>query len=205
MKALERLRVQIAADLHDDVGSRLTKVAMLTELVERQTSGEDRNKPQIQKIAGTTREVIQAMDEIVWTINPKNDTLDNLANYIFQYAQEYFQNTGVRCRLHLPARLPDLPLSTEERHNLFMAFKEALNNVLKHAGATEVKVELSVESERIHISIVDNGCGFVQNGSPAAGNGLNNMKRRLGQIGGRLRLESQPGSGTKIEMEAPLG
>jgi ligand-binding sensor domain-containing protein/two-component sensor histidine kinase len=205
LKAIERLRVQIAADLHDDVGSRLTKVAMLTELVERQTPQQDQNRSQIQKIAGTTREVIQAMDEIVWTINPKNDTLDNLANYIFQYAQEYFQNTGVRCRFGLPARLPDSPLSTEERHNLFMAFKEALNNVLKHAGATEVRVELSTEGEKLKISIVDNGCGFVQNGSPTTGNGLNNMKRRLGQIGGRLRLESQPGSGTKIEMEAPLG
>jgi ligand-binding sensor domain-containing protein/signal transduction histidine kinase len=204
LKAIERLRVQIAADLHDDVGSRLTKVAMLTELVERQTPDQHENKPQIQKIAGTTREVIQAMDEIVWTINPNNDTLDNLANYIFQYTQEYFQNTGVRCRFHLPVRLPDLPLSTEERHNLFMAFKEALNNILKHAEATEVRVELAIEGEKLQISIVDNGCGFIQNGSPTSGNGLNNMKRRLGRIGGRLKLESQPGSGTKIEMEAPL-
>jgi signal transduction histidine kinase len=85
-----------------------------------------------------------------------------------------------------------------------MAFKEALNNILKHAEATEVRVELAIEGEKLQISIVDNGCGFIQNGSPTSGNGLNNMKRRLGRIGGRLKLESQPGSGTKIEMEAPL-
>jgi len=204
MRAIERLRVQIAADLHDDVGSRLTKVAMVTELVDRQTGDGDSVKPQIQKIASTTREVIQAMDEIVWTINPKNDTLDNLTNYIFQYAQEYFQNTAVRCRLDLPARLPDLPLSTEERHNLFMAFKEALNNVLKHAGATEVRIGLAVRGDKLILSISDNGRGFVLNGSPSSGNGLSNMKNRLGQIGGLLNLESTPGTGTKVEMEAPL-
>jgi ligand-binding sensor domain-containing protein/two-component sensor histidine kinase len=204
MRALERLRMQIAADLHDDVGSRLTKVAMVTELVERQTIEGDQNKSQIQKIATTTREVIQAMDEIVWTINPKNDTLDNLANYIFQFAQEYFQNTGVRCRLDLPARLPDLPVPTEERHNLFMTFKEALNNVLKHAGATEVRIELAVRADKLVISIVDNGCGFTPNGSHSSGNGLSNMKQRLRHIRGALTLESKPGAGTRVEMEAPL-
>jgi signal transduction histidine kinase len=161
-------------------------------------------KPQIHRIASTTREVIQAMDEIVWTINPKNDTLDNLTNYIFQYAQEYFQNTAVRCRLDLPARLPDLPLSTEERHNLFMAFKEALNNVLKHAGATEVRIGLAIRGEKLILSVADNGCGFTSNGSDSSGNGLNNMKQRLKQIGGFLSLESKPGAGTKVEMEAPL-
>ena len=103
LREIERLRVQIAADLHDDVGARLTKVAMVTEFMERETGPMDKSKPHVENIARTTREVIQAMDEIVWTINPKNDTLDNLANYIFQYAQEYFQNTGVRCRMDLPA------------------------------------------------------------------------------------------------------
>src|SRR5262249_19731779 len=115
LQEIERLRVQIAADLHDDVGARLTKVAMVTEFMERETAPTDPSKSHVENIARTTREVIQAMDEIVWTINPKNDTLDNLANYIFQYAQEYFQNTRVRCRMDLPAQLPHYPLSTEER------------------------------------------------------------------------------------------
>src|SRR5205085_11818414 len=141
--------------------ARLTKVAMVTEFMDRETAPADKSKPHVQNIAQTTREVIQAMDEIVWTINPKNDTLDNLANYIFQYAQEYFQNTAVRCRMDLPARLPDLPLSTEERHNLFMAFKEALNNVLKHAGATEVRIGLTLQGVRLIISITGNGCGLT--------------------------------------------
>ena len=104
-------------------------------------------------ISGTVREITRAMDEIVWTINPRNDTLDHLANYVFQYATEYFQNTGVRCRLDVPAELPDDSISTEDRHNLFMAVKEAFNNVLKHSSATEVRVGLTVADDLLTITI----------------------------------------------------
>jgi signal transduction histidine kinase len=204
LQEIERLRVQIAADLHDDVGARLTKVAMVTEWVDHETDAGDRNKENIVSIARTTREVIQAMDEIVWTIDPKNDTLDNLANYIFQHAQDYFQNTVVKCRLDVPTRLPEYPLSTEQRHNLFMAVKEALNNVLKHAQATEVKIGLAVVADKLTIVITDNGRGFVCGEQAAGGNGLENMRQRLQQIRGRLTLESKPGAGTRVEMEAPL-
>jgi signal transduction histidine kinase len=144
------------------------------------------------------------MDEIVWTINPKNDTLDNLANYIFQYAQEYFQNTGVRCRLDLPARLPDYAISTEQRHNLFMAFKEALNNVLKHANATEVRIGLTVADSRLTILITDNGRGFLNGEARTSGNGLDNMKQRLERIAGRLVLQTEPAGGTTVRMEATV-
>jgi ligand-binding sensor domain-containing protein/two-component sensor histidine kinase len=204
LREIERLRIQIAADLHDDVGARLTKVAMVTEFMERETAPTDKSKPHVENIAKTTREVIQAMDEIVWTINPKNDTLDNLANYIFQYAQEYFQNTGVRCRMDLPPQLPNYPLSTEERHNLFMAVKETLNNVLKHAHATEVRISLAIEDRALRIVVTDNGCGFATNGSQNGGDGLNNMKERLARIGGRLDLQSNQNSGTRVEMEVSV-
>ncbi|HWX21916.1 MAG TPA: two-component regulator propeller domain-containing protein [Candidatus Binatia bacterium] len=205
LRELERLRIEIAANLHDDVGARLTKVAMITELVERETGLTDRIKPHIEAVSRTTREIIQAMDEIVWTINPKNDTLDHLANYIFQYAQEYFQNTGVRCRLDVPAQLPDRAVSTEARHNLFMIVKEALNNVLKHAAATEVRVGLAMADSRMTITIADNGRGFSPAQARAEGNGLQNMKQRMKRIGGRLDLESKPGAGTTIKLEADAG
>lgn len=204
LREIEQLRIQIAADLHDDVGARLTKVAMVTEFMDRETAPTDKSKAHVENIAKTTREVIQAMDEIVWTINPKNDTLDNLANYIFQYAQEYFQNTGVRCRMDLPAQLPHYPLSTEERHNLFMAVKEALNNVLKHADATEVRLSLALEDRDLTIVVTDNGCGFLINGSHNGGDGLNNMKERLARIGGRLDIQSNQNSGTRVEMEVSV-
>jgi signal transduction histidine kinase len=202
LREIETLRVQIAADLHDDVGARLTKVAMVTELVDRETGEADRNKSQIRNIARTTGEVIRAMDEIVWTINPSNDTVENLANYLFQHTQEYFQNTGVRCRMDFPSKLPDTALSTEQRHNLFMAVKEALNNVLKHAQATEVRVSLSADSGRLLIGVADNGTGFKPGEEKAGADGLKNMRKRIEQIGGRLKIETSPGQGTKVQMEA---
>jgi signal transduction histidine kinase len=202
LRELERLRVDIAANLHDDVGARLTKVAMMTELADQDISLADRAKPRVQALARTTREVIQAMDEVVWTINPKNDSLENLANYVFQYVQEYFQNTGVRCRLDMPPQLPNRALSTEVRHNLFMALKESLNNVLKHAAATEVQVGLAVAQKRLTLTITDNGHGFVPDEAKRRGEGLRNMRDRLEQIGGSLVLQSVPGKGTIVKLEA---
>lgn len=202
LREIENLRVQIAADLHDDVGARLTKVAMVTEWLDGEIAPTDRNKSHIENISRTTREIIQAMDEIVWTINPKNDTLDNLANYIFQYAQDYFQDSGVRCRLDLPAKLPEKTMSTEERHNLFMAVKEALNNILKHAHATEARVQLSLTDDQLVIVVADNGRGFPTLPASGAGDGLNNMRARLERIGGRLMLGQNPGGGALVRMEA---
>jgi ligand-binding sensor domain-containing protein/signal transduction histidine kinase len=202
LRDIERLRVQIAANLHDDVGARLTKVAMVTEVVDRETGNTQATKPHIQNILKTVREITQAMDEIVWTINPKNDTLDNLANYVFQYAQEYFQDTPVSCRLDVPAQLPDRAVSTGTRHNLFMAVKEALNNALKHAAATEVRIGMGVTDSRMTITIADNGRGFILGQAAGKGDGLQNMKERLTQIGGHLVVQSQPGGGTTITMDA---
>jgi signal transduction histidine kinase len=201
LRALERLRVQIAANLHDDVGARLTKVAMVTELVERETPESDPAKPHIRNIFKTVREITKAMDEIVWTINPRNDTVDHLASYIFQYAEDYFQDTGVSCRLDVPAQLPDRPLSTEVRHNVFMAVKEALNNALKHAQATEVRVGLGLNDGRLAVTICDNGRGFSLDQARSKGEGLENMRQRLVQIGGQFVLESEPGRGTTIRLE----
>ncbi len=199
LRELENLRIRIAADLHDDVGSRLTKVAMVTELADRETPGGAPGKPHIQNITRTVRDITRAMDEIVWTINPRNDTVENLANYIFHYAQEYFQDTGVRCRLDLPPDLPDQRISTEERHHLFMAVKEALNNILKHAAATEVRVGLALTDEEVTIEITDNGHGIAEGRPDPTGEGMTNMRERLGKIGGEFKLRSKS-SGTTITL-----
>lgn len=202
LRGLEALRVRIATDLHDDVGSRLTKVAMVTELAEREAAAAPALQPHIANISRTVREITRAMDEIVWTINPRNDTLEDLANYIFQYAQEYFQNTGVRCRLDVPSDLPHRAVTTAQRHNLFMAFKEALNNVLKHSGATEVRIGLTRAEHSLTLVIADNGRGLTAQPDPT-GIGLTNMRRRLEQVGGRLHLVSKSGGGTIVTMEVP--
>ena len=203
LKALADLRIRIAQDLHDDVGSRLTRVAMVTELADRETPAGGAGKPHIQNITRTVRDITRAMDEIVWTINPRNDSLENLANYIFHYAQEYFQDTGVRCRLDLSPDLPDRRVTTEERHHLFMAVKEALNNVLKHARASEVRISLVNFEKRMMIVIVDNGRGVNDGLSDPTGDGLLNMKQRLASIGGKFDIESKSGVGTTVTMRLP--
>lgn len=203
LRALENLRIQIAADLHDDVGSRLTKVAMVTELADREISASDPGKPYIQNITRTVRDITRAMDEIVWTINPRNDSVENLANYIFHYAQEYFQDTGVRCRLDLPPDLPDERVSTEMRHNLFMAVKEALNNILKHAAATEVRIALSIVEKDLVITISDNGRGYHAVTPDPTGDGLRNMSERLENIGGQFKMARNADGGTLITMSLP--
>jgi signal transduction histidine kinase len=153
------------------------------------------------------------MDEIVWVVNPHNDTLENLVTYLSHYATEYFQNTDIECELRLPPEMPPYPLSSEMRHNLFLTFEEALNNVLKHSKATKVKVEMAVNRLEFEIKISDNGSGFslpdllTANGRTrggSGGNGLKNMRQRLASIGGTCLISSQPGSGSNITMHIRL-
>ncbi|MEY4387053.1 MAG: hypothetical protein RLY20_2336 [Verrucomicrobiota bacterium] len=201
LRDLEKLRVRIASDLHDDVGSRLTKVAMIAEHAEQEVPASDNARLHIQHISLTVREIIRAMDEIVWTINPRNDTLENFANYLFHYAKDFFQHSPVSCRLDLPAEFPHLPISTTQRHNLFMAIKEALNNVVKHSKATEARIRLTMEDGRLSVTIADNGRGMDVANPGGSGDGLRNMRERLQQIGGSLHIESAPGQGTVVAME----
>ncbi|MDB6123105.1 MAG: Histidine kinase [Pedosphaera sp.] len=210
---LERERMRIARDMHDEIGSKLTKISFLSEHAKVDSTASGPLAGQIESIAETSRELLQTMDEIVWVVNPRNDTLEHLAAYLSQHAVEYFQNTSVECDLRLPRAIPHFPLSSEARHNLFLAFEEALNNVLKHSAATAVKVEMIVNPADCEINITDNGRGFEVpgmvglNASPRAtngGNGLKNMRQRLADIGGECRICSQPGEGSTISMSIRL-
>ena len=160
------------------------------------------------------RELTRALDEIVWAVNPQHDTLDSLATYLGRFAQEFLSAAGLRCRLDLPLRLPARPLTADVRHNLFLAFKEALHNVLKHADATEVRVVLALQPAAFSLAVEDNGRGFAPGSAGAAagpegdrmapGNGLANLRRRLEAIGGRCEIHSAPGAGTKVRFVVPL-
>jgi len=210
-QSLERERMRIARDMHDEMGSKLTKISFLSEHAQVDAhAGPLAEK--IEAIAQTSRELLQTMDEIVWVVNPRNDTLENLANYLSHYAVEYFQNTSLECELSLPGETPHFPLSSEMRHNLFLAFEEALNNVLKHSGATLVKVEMAVTGLEFELKITDNGKGFAaapaapaQRPAPRGGNGLKNMRQRLELLGGEFLVASQPGTGTTVTLRIRLG
>jgi signal transduction histidine kinase len=199
--------------MHDEMGSKLTKISFLSEHAQMDAASTGPFADKMQAIAQTSRELLQTMDEIVWVVNPRNDTLENLVTYLSHYAIEYFQNTQVECELRLAPEIPHYPLSSELRHNLFLTFEEALNNVLKHSGAASVQVEMSVIGSEFQIKVADKGRGFIMPGIPApagpmigkrAGNGLKNMRQRLMEIGGECSVISQPDAGTVVMIRIPI-
>ncbi len=195
---LERERTRIAQNLHDDLGSGLTRISLLT-----QTGAPDGDRAQLDKIYGTVSDLTQSMDEIVWAVNPKNDNLEGLANYVAEYAQGFLSDAGIRCRVLMPAIFAPHALNTQCRHHLFMACKEALNNVAKHAQATEVSVQIRTEGDRLEIVIADNGCGCAA--APAggrSGNGQSNMRSRLAALDGTC--ETTCAAGTTVTLSVSL-
>ncbi|HVM49648.1 MAG TPA: histidine kinase [Candidatus Acidoferrum sp.] len=199
--ALEE-RARIARDLHDDLGAGLTHIAFLSQVAQKE-GGPPEVKEHLREIAGSAQDSFQALDEIVWVVNPKNDTLDQLASYICHFAEAFFRGTQTRCRLDLPPSLPECSIPTEIRNDIFLAVKEALNNVHKHARAAEVLLAVGAQDSALHIRIEDNGRGFSP-GDASVRNGLANMRKRLERIGGAFTLESRPGGGTRIRMSVPL-
>jgi signal transduction histidine kinase len=201
-RSVERERMRIARDMHDEMGSKLTKISFLSEHAKVVAGSDGPLAGKISTIAETSRELLQTMDEIVWVVNPQNDTLEQLTGYLGHYAVEYFQGTSIECDLTLPHALPHHPVSSEARHNLFLAFEEALNNVLKHSGASKVTIELRYDAPDFAIQITDNGRGFAvpapstpdaqprEQAGARPGNGLKNMRQRLAEIGGECLITS---------------
>jgi signal transduction histidine kinase len=148
---------------------------------------------------------IRALDEIVWAVDPQHDTLDSLVSYMGKYAQDFLEAANIRCFLDFPIELPTWPLGAETRHNLFLAFKETLNNTLKHAAATEVRISLSLQPDAFVLVVKDNGRGFDPQQQPSAdvgriagGHGLPNLERRLAAIGGRCEVKTSSSEGTRV-------
>jgi signal transduction histidine kinase len=210
--ALERERTRIAQDLHDEMGAKLCRISFLSEHARRGDLPPNELQDQITSISDASREVLHSLDEIVWVVNPQNDTLEHVASYIGQYAEEYFQMTGIQCELDIPAQLPMYPLSSQMRHHLFLATHEVLTNILKHSGATRAKISMVSGNAAFEINISDNGKGFnppaskLKSESPAtaAGDGLSNMCQRLADMGGHCSIESVPGQGTNIRFVIAL-
>lgn len=215
--AVEQERIRIARDMHDDIGAKLTKISFLGAVAKRKLALPEEAGAQIDNMSQTARDVIRALDEIIWAVNPANDSLEDLATYLCRNATEFFDNSPISCHFNIPTVLPPYRLGTHVRHNVLLAAKEALNNVLKHSGATSVHVQISVTVSRFEVVILDNGCGFIRAGTPPAashvktvipssrlGNGLTNMEHRLTSIGGRCRVESRAGQGTRITFTVVL-
>jgi ligand-binding sensor domain-containing protein/signal transduction histidine kinase len=202
-EALERERARIARDLHDQLGANLTQIALLGELAEadKELPGEVENHAQ--QIGHTARETTHALDEIVWTVNPSNDTLDGLANYVCKYAQDYFALAGLKYRLEVPAQLPNSPISPELRHNVFLAVKESVNNVVKHSKATAAWLRLRIEQNQFVFEIEDNGRGIPADALSKGRNGLKNMRKRMEDVGGTFDAGAGAEGGTLVRLSVP--
>ena len=209
--AIERDRARIAKDIHDDVGAGLTQITLLTELARREPEQTDAN---LNRITDSARKLTKAMDEIVWAVDPQHDTLDGLMDYISAYAEDFLRVAGIRCRMDFPAQLPAKRVDAEVRYNLFLALKETLNNIVKHAKASEVWLRLRVEPSQFTLVIEDNGQG-LPGLSPQAelplgkdrissGSGLGNLEKRLAAVGGHCDIHSVAGEGTRVEMSAAI-
>jgi ligand-binding sensor domain-containing protein/signal transduction histidine kinase len=205
-QALEKDRARIARDIHDQVGASLTQLSLLGEMVESDKDDPAEVAAHAGQISLTARETARALDEIVWTVNPSNDTLEELLNYLCKHAQEYLAVAGLRYRLEAPAQLPAAAISPEARHNVFLAAKESVTNIVKHARATEACIRLRLEPGRFTLEIEDNGRGPAGVTGPAAKtrNGLRNMRKRMEEIGGQFEIGPGAKGGTLVRLTAPL-
>jgi signal transduction histidine kinase len=196
--ALEKDRARIARDMHDDLGTRVTFINMSAALAQRDLKqAPDNARRHIDKMKESTRELIVAMDDLVWAVDPAFDTLDHLASHLTRLADEMFRDSPIRCRLDIPPLLPAIPLRSELRHHIALAVKESLHNVLCHAGPSEVFFSFVFDGEEILITIRDTGVGFDLE-SDDRGHGLDNLASRFREIGGSCKITSSPGEGTCI-------
>jgi signal transduction histidine kinase len=201
---LEKERARIARDLHDQLGANLTQVALLGELAEADKHLPGEVELHAQQISLTARDTTRSLDEIVWALNSSNDTLESLVNYACKYAQDYFALAGVSFRADLPTQLPPTPILPEVRHNVFLAFKEAVNNVVKHAQATEARVKLRLEPDKFVLTVADNGRGLGDLSAKRLRNGLKNMRKRLADVHGELEITSGADGGTVVKLTVPV-
>jgi signal transduction histidine kinase len=202
-RAMAQERSRIARDLHDDLGSSLTEITMLATASPGLKLSDGEATERMETIAGKSRNLVYALDEIVWAVDPERDTLASVARYLASFAEEYLDGLKVACRVQIPNSFPDQVVSGEVRHHLFLAVKETLNNAVQHGGATQVGFTVRVMETRLLITITDNGSGFDTSGR-SNGNGLLNLHHRLEHLHGLCELESFPGKGTTVSLQLPL-
>jgi len=199
--AVERMRTTIAMDLHDDVGSSLSQIALRSELALAQLEG-GRGTPAaaLEQISEEARGLVDAMSDVVWSVNPGHDSLSDLVRRIRSFALEAAEGRGVPVALSLPPPDQELPLRAQIRRQVYLVFKESLNNALRHANASRIEVALSVHGREVRLTVADDGRGIVGGEPGLGGHGLSSMRRRATACGGALDVSSVPGAGTTVTL-----
>jgi ligand-binding sensor domain-containing protein/two-component sensor histidine kinase len=200
---LERVRTRIAADLHDDIGSGLSRIAILSEVARHQVSPEAPVGEPLAAIAGASRDLVDSMSDIVWAINPNKDHLSDLIQRMRRFASDLFTSRKIDFTFTAPGEEQTLKIGADLRRQVFLIFKEAVNNIARHSAATEALIEMRIENRSLTIKVADNGPGFA----PAEineGHGLVSMRARAKELGGELQITSNDGRGTTISLNVPL-
>jgi signal transduction histidine kinase/ligand-binding sensor domain-containing protein len=201
---LQKERARIAKDLHDELGASLTQISLLGKLTQQDLVEPEKARPHVEKIAGLARQGVKSVDEIVWAVSPRNDTLSQLLDYAGQYAVDFLNSAGIRCRIDFPEKIPNRKLNADIRHGLFMVVKESLNNAVKHSGATEIGLTARLDGSFLNLSVSDNGRGFSCSQENDLSDGLRNMKQRVTDLGGECVIESNPQTGTNVRVQLNL-
>lgn len=202
--AVERMRTRIASDLHDDIGSSLSQIAVLTEVVRQRHPDDQELGAPLARIATTSREALESMNDIVWAINPRRDSLMDVVQRMRRFANDVLGARGIEFTFHAPADADQVRLGADVRRHVYLIFKEAVNNLARHAGPADAAIDLSLETGRLVLQVTDTGAGF----DPAAadrGHGLASMRGRAAAIGASLEITAEPGRGTRLRLEVPLG
>ncbi len=203
--ALQQERSRIAQDLHDNIGANLAQIGLLTEQVEQAMNDPDEMRAQLDRIFHVSQATAKELDTVVWAVDPSNDTLEEFARYLHGYAEDYLAMAGVRCHFTTTESMPEIHLSASLRHHLLMVVKEALHNVVGHASASLVTLSIGIERHIIRLEITDDGRGLPAMDALRAGNGLENMKKRAAEVGGRCEfLHPAYGKGTIVLLTVPV-
>lgn len=203
-QVVRRERARIARDIHDELTAGLTKLVLLGETTQSDLPRASETRGQINQLCDQARGLLGSMNETIWVINSQRDTVRDLVSYVCKYAETFLRQTPVRCRFDIERELPEAPCDVGTRRNLFLAVKEALNNVLRHSGATEVFLRCQWRDEHLLVSVEDNGRGFDPARADPNRNGLSNMEQRALEVGGRFQVMSRPGKGCRVEFLLPL-
>jgi signal transduction histidine kinase len=203
-QAVERERNRISRDMHDGLGSGLTKIAIMSEVVKQQLDDPGKARLQLENIAESSRELVDNLQDIIWVLNPQNDTLESLAAYIRAYGLDYFEPFGIDVRFDYPDKFPAAKLPETTRRNIFLTVKESFNNISKHAWCNQVRVVIRCGDQTAELSIADDGKGFDPEKLRPFANGLLNMQHRIEQVGGRYEILSAPGKGTRTLVAVPF-
>jgi signal transduction histidine kinase len=203
-KALEKERNRISQDMHDELGSGLTKISILSEVAMAQLEAPEKTIDQLKNISNSSRALVDTLQDIIWILNSKNETLDNLCAYIREYTFKYFEASDIKIKVHFPEKIEARALLDDQRRSILMVFKEAFHNITKHSHCTQIEMRLEITAHYAKFILIDNGIGFDQANVRQFANGLNNMKKRMSSIGGDFAISSKLKEGARTEFGFPL-